>query len=144
MEGIGRIDASGVRYEFAFHIKERATGFEQRGRLELEVRRVGRETRANHMGTFLSTDVDSVIFSDDPRIKPSTGRKPTIDTALISGLGRWDGAAGYTFTAQAVDAGEPGVGRDSFTISIRDPSGALVTTVSGKIAAGNIQSNRLR
>jgi hypothetical protein len=143
LEGAGQISVSGIQYDFLFHVRERASGSE-RGTLEVEVERVGRESRANHIGTFVSTGVNPVTFSNDPRITPSRGPKPTIDTATFSGAGKWNGALGYTFTAQASDAGEPGAGRDSFTITIRSPQGVIVATVNGTISGGNIQSNRLR
>ncbi len=142
MDGNGRTDASGIRYEFSFHVAERASGAE-RGRLSLEVDRLGLETRGNHIGTFVSSSLDQVVFTDDPRFRPSYRPRPTIDTATLSGSGRWNGVAGYTFTAQASDAGEPGAGRDRLTLTIRNPAGAVVATVGGTITAGNIQSSRL-
>ena len=45
--------------------------------------------------------------------------------------------------AEASDAGEPGAGRDAFTITVRDADGGVVATVAGTIASGNIQSTRL-
>ena len=70
--------------------------------------------------------------------------KPTVDTAVFSGEGLWNGAAGYTFEARASDEGEPGRGRDTFAITIRDVNGQMVADVRGPLAAGNIQSHRLR
>ena len=42
----------------------------------------------------------------------------------------------------AVDAGEPGRGRDSVTMTIRDAAGALVSSANGTITDGNIESLR--
>lgn len=142
MAGEGQTDAAGTRYEFTFHVRERATGAE-RGSLKLEVERIGRESRANQIGEFVSTSLDQVVFSDDPRFRPGPRPKPTIDTATFSGVGRWNRAPGYTFMAQASDAGEPGRGRDLFAITIRSPLGTVVAIVNGPITAGNIQSNRV-
>jgi hypothetical protein len=143
MTGGGHTDVAGVRHEFSFYVRERRSGSEG-GYLRLEVERVGRETRANQIGTFVSTSVDSVVFSDNPAFRPSRfAPKPTVDTATMSGVGRWNGAPGYLFSAEALDAGEPGAGRDRFAITIRSPQGSIVATVTGTISAGNIQSNRL-
>jgi hypothetical protein len=43
-----------------------------------------------------------------------------------------------------VDAGEPGRGRDTFAITIRDAARRVVATLEGTIEAGNIQSLRMR
>jgi len=142
MDAHGRTDASGIRYEFAFHVNERANGSE-RGYLTLEVERVGRETRGNQIGTFASVSLQPVIFSDNPAFRPGRSSRPSVDTATFSGVGRWNGSPGYQFSAVALDAGEPGAGRDQFTITIRSPQGAVVATVTGAITSGNIQSSRL-
>ena len=142
MDGVGRTDVAGVRYEFAFHLNERASGAE-RGRIRLEVERVGRETRANEIGTFVASSVDTIVFSDNPAFRPGRGPRPRIDSASIGGVGSWNGTPGYTFVGEAVDAGEPGAGRDRFTITVRSPQGAIVATVTGTITAGNIQSSRV-
>jgi hypothetical protein len=78
-------------------------------------------------------------------VTPGHGRQqPTVDTVAFDGTGRWNGHSGYTFDATATDAGEPGHGRDSFTITIRDASGQIVESVSGVLVSGNVQSNRVR
>jgi hypothetical protein len=46
---------------------------------------------------------------------------------------------GYTFLASAVDAGEPGVGRDTFAVTINSPQGSVVLSLNGTLAGGNIQ-----
>ena len=142
MDGGGRIDVAGIRYEFTFHLNEQGSGAE-RGWIRLEVERVGRETRANEIGTFASLNVDTIIFSDNPAFRPGRGPKPTIDSASFSGTGRWNGKTGYTFSGEVVDAGEPGAGRDRFTMTVLSPEGAVVATVTGTISAGNIQSSRV-
>ena len=51
---------------------------------------------------------------------------------------------GYTFSAVAIDAGEPGRGRDSFAITVKDATGHVVATVTALITGGNIQSSRAK
>ena len=143
MEGAGQTDAGGLRYEFSFHVRERATGAE-RGSLRFEVERNGRETRANQVGMFVSTAIAPVVFSDNPALKPGRHSQPVIDTATFSGVGTWKGVAGYSFTAVASDAGEPGRGRDLLAVTVHDPHGVIVAIFNGVISEGNIQSSRVK
>ncbi len=53
------------------------------------------------------------------------------------------GQAGYRFQLRATDAGEPGRGRDTFALIIRDPQGVVVASVSALLRAGNIQSRKM-
>ena len=92
---------------------------------------------------FVSTSVAAVTYSDDPALHP--GRRPAsvvVDSAAFSGEGRWNGQPGYTFEATATDAGEPGVGRDTFAVTIKSPSGQVVAAAGGTLTGGNIQSKR--
>lgn len=82
---------------------------------------------------FDSTTVASATAS-------GTGPAGRATTLAFSGAGRWNGEANYQFTATAVDAGEPGRGRDQFSIRITAPNGTVVLNVSGTITTGNIQS----
>lgn len=66
-----------------------------------------------------------------------------MDTVRFTGMGRWNGAPGYAFTATATDAGEPGARRDSFAITITAPNGTVVANVSGTLTQGNNQSTRV-
>jgi hypothetical protein len=70
-------------------------------------------------------------------------RVPVSHTVLFSGAGRWNGVAGYTFEAQAVDAGEPGRGHDRFALAVRDAVGRIGASVDAAIANGNVQSIRI-
>jgi hypothetical protein len=54
-----------------------------------------------------------------------------------------DGAPGYTFEARATDRGEPGR-NDTFALIVRDAAGVEVVSVSGTLAAGNIQARPVR
>jgi len=95
------------------------------------------------LGHFEASSITSVVFSDNPGFTPGRGPKPTVDTAHFTGSGRWNGHAGYTFDATATDQGEPGRHRDTFSLVIKDPSGTVVSSVSGTLDDGNIQSARL-
>ena len=53
-------------------------------------------------------------------------------------------AIGSETLASAVDAGEPGVNRDSFAITVSDAAGQVVASASGIITGGNIQSLQMR
>jgi fibro-slime domain-containing protein len=87
----------------------------------------------------------SVTFLNDPALQPGGNgkRAPTVDTVTIVGTGYWNGRAGYTYEAHATDQGEPGKGRDTFAITIKDPAGVLVASVNDTLDGGNIQSSRL-
>ena len=82
---------------------------------------------------FESTGVTKVTFSTVTVLS---------DTVVFSGVGKWKGLPGYGFEVRATDAGEPGVGRDSFELIVRSPSGEVVASVSGLLRGGNIQSSR--
>jgi uncharacterized repeat protein (TIGR01451 family)/uncharacterized delta-60 repeat protein len=142
MHGEGHVDADGLKHHFAFRIAERASG-EERGALHYwfeETPTVGRKTRRAHR--FEARSVTSVLFSDDPASRPG-GRLET-DTATFAGAGRWDGTDGFTYEARAVDAGEPGRGRDQLSVTVRDRDGRVVASFGGALSGGNIQSLRLR
>jgi hypothetical protein len=108
---------------------------------------------------FASTAVTAAVFSDDPMLEPgprplATERRPgrrigddpgvVVDTVVFRGVGRWNGAPGYTFHARASDGGEPGRGRDGFALTVTAPDGSVVARVDGRLAGGNVQSRRLR
>ena len=137
--GDGRIESGGIRHDFEFAVEERTSGADA-GTLRYRAKddRRGRD----HDDRFEGVATRAVFFNVDG---VSPGRRPDggIDTALISGIGRWNGAAGYTFEAQATDAGEPGRGHDRFAVTIRDGAGRIVSSVDGMIDQGNIQSLRI-
>ena len=88
-----------------------------------------------------------MTFSDDPGFNPGRGWKgpsPTVDSVTFTGTGLWNGKPGYTFEAQGADRGEPGRGRDTFSMVVRDAKGAIVVNAGGTLSAGNIQSSRIR
>jgi len=63
-------------------------------------------------------------------------------TVTATGIGTWNGKAGYSFELKATDQGEPGADRDRFKIVIRDAQGNRVASVSEKIDSGNNQSEK--
>jgi len=83
---------------------------------------------------------DAVRFSNDDDFNPGSGLK--VDTVTATGIGTWNGKAGYTFELKATDQGEPGADRDRFKIVIRDAQGNRVASVSEKIDSGNNQSEK--
>lgn len=91
---------------------------------------------------FISALVTDVSFFNVPGVSP--GKRPAsgVDTVSFKGIGLWNGHAGYTFAAIAVDAGEPGPGRDTFAITISDSTGHVVASLNATITSGNIQSLR--
>jgi hypothetical protein len=138
MDGEGRIESASRQHEFSIHARERATGAEA-GELRYTLRGAqnGREDR------FLSTVVTTVSFYDLPAGQPGRRPRAQVDTVVFTGVGTWNGRAGYTFVAQASDVGEPGRGRDTFSLTISDASGKIVASVAGTLTGGNLQSNRV-
>jgi hypothetical protein len=129
--------------EFDFRVKELTLG-DERGVLTYsrEVPTSGKQkVRTDE---FRTTTIGAIGFWNDPAFKPSKKARPAVDSVVFSGTGKWNGAAGYSFIAEASDEGEPGRGRDTFSITIRDPQGAIVVTTDGVLTSGNIQSLHLR
>jgi hypothetical protein len=160
MHGDGHIETGGRHHHFEFRVSRGRQ--REEGRLEYWVREArrctGPEDHGDHDGDrdsdygrdhrgapsrFESTAVTSVAFSDDPTSSPGRGPQPAADTVRFTGSGRWNGAAGYSFEARAVDRGEPGRGRDQFTLTIRNAVGAIVASVDGRLDGGNIQSKKV-
>jgi hypothetical protein len=155
MTGRGYINGPDARVHFNFHVRERAPQGE-RARMVVTIRHWSHHGHGWGHGwgqghhdwdRFVLKDVTSVEFSDDPGFKPNRRwrrRLPTIDTVTFTGIGEWNGQPGYTVTVHATDQGEPGVWRDTFAITILDPSGMPVASYpETRLAGGNIQSHRL-
>jgi hypothetical protein len=120
-----------------------------RGRGGDDDRDYGRE-RKKPAGRFEATSIASVVFSDDPRSRPSRFgpfsfffAPPRVDSVTFTGTGKWNGKPGHTFTVTATDKGEPGRRRDTFSLVVKDATGKVVTSVADTIDGGNIQSTRL-
>ncbi|MGH7166502.1 MAG: hypothetical protein ACREIS_13375, partial [Nitrospiraceae bacterium] len=149
MKGEGRVEADGVRFDFDFHVKETVKG-KDGGKLELKVRAIktpnDRDVKEEkrdrgRADRFETTRITEVVFTDDPDLMPG-GHRTKADTVVFQGRGRWNGNEGYSFEASATDAGEPGVGRDSFAITIRNRNGDIVASANGLLTHGNNQAKR--
>ncbi len=149
MKGEGRVEADGLRFDFDFHVKETVKG-KDGGKLELKVRAINPPEDSNvkngkrdrgRTDRFETTRITEVVFTDDPDLMPG-GRRTKADTVVFQGRGKWNGHEAYSFEASATDAGEPGKGRDSFAITIRDQNGTAVGSVSGLLSEGNNQAKR--
>jgi predicted extracellular nuclease len=134
MAGVGAVVEGDKRVWFAFDVKE--TQNLERGWVTVQVRPApGRPDR------YLSASVTGVQMSDAPGYTPSR-TKTGVDTVVFSGVGDWNGAPGYRYEIAAADRGEPGRGRDTFSLTIFSPTGAVVETVSGLLRDGNVRSLR--
>jgi hypothetical protein len=146
MTGGGFIDLRGARLHFRFHVRERAPQGE-RGFLSIALTSW---CHGFHADRFVSKTVTSMTFSDDAGFLPGRRRAPSVDTVVFTGTGEWNGQPGYLYTATATDRGEPGRGRDTFAIEVRNPAGQVVMTHVGPLSVadvldgGNIQSHRLK
>ena len=56
----------------------------------------------------------------------------------FTGTGWWNGHAGHTFLVESSDNGEPGTGRDTFAVTVRNAQGDIVLQASGLLSAGNV------
>jgi predicted extracellular nuclease len=118
MVGLGQINGSS-RVTFAFLARRTEAGLEF-GALELAA------IRPRALPSVLITlGVDHVSFSGH--------------TVQFSGSGAWNGRPGHTYQVIASDNGEPGAGRDTFSVVIRNAQGAVVFEQSGTLTLGNIQ-----
>ena len=132
--GVGAELEGDQRVWFAFDVKETANY--ERGWVTLQVR-----PGAGRADRYLSATVTGVQMSDSPDYTPSRS-KTGLDTVVFSGTGSWNGVAGHRYEISASDRGEPGRGRDTFSVKVFSPAGVLVESVSGLLRDGNIQSLR--
>jgi hypothetical protein len=139
MVGVGSIAAGAVTHSFDFLAQEQGNGADLSG---ISYRRTTARPGPDQIDNFVAIAVTGVSFFNLPGVTPGSRPASGTDTVTFSGRGLWNGRAGYTFQAQATDAGEPGRGRDLFAITIRDASGVVVASVSAAITDGNIQSLR--
>jgi hypothetical protein len=139
MHGYGHVGARQGGTEFSFHVKETTNGLDK-GWLVLQVRDGWR------VSALVSAAVRTVVFSNsrdaaarfDRALGNRSERLP--DTVVFTGVGWWRGRAGHSFEVRAEDHGEPGKGRDKFSVVVRDARGAVVHSVSGVLNSGNVQS----
>jgi hypothetical protein len=135
MAGVGAVVEGDQRFWFSFDVKE--TTNVERGWVMVQVK--GGRGRPDR---FLAAAVTGVQMSDSPDYVPSRYARTGIDTVSFSGMGSWNGASGHRFEITASDRGEPGRGRDTFSLKIFAPDGTMVESVNGVLRDGNIQSLR--
>jgi hypothetical protein len=146
MFGFGAIDEGRLRQRFVFRVTERNP--RNYSRLEfwssepIKGKGVDDDDRDGGFDTdygrdhrkaknrFESTVISRVTFG--PRDKNG-------GSVTFSGEGLWNDKSGFTFEAQAMDRGEPGRGRDTFTLIVKDKHGTVVLNASGTLDQGNIQ-----
>jgi alpha-tubulin suppressor-like RCC1 family protein len=142
MKGNGKIGApNNHEMQFDFDILETRRGVEW-GDVGIKVKDTRRRGKSDE-DRFDARTVDDVRFWNAPDYGPGKNSKTAIDTVVFSGTGRWDGNNNYKYVVTASDRGEPGKGRDTFTIEITAPNGTVVFSGGGTIESGNIQSTRI-
>ena len=134
MAGSGDVQSGNERVRFAFDVRERANNTE-RGWVMLQVHDgSGRPDR------YLAADVRDVRFSNSNGYTPAPRARDAVDTVFFIGAGSWNGAPGYRFEITASDRGEPGRGRDTFSLKVFARDGSVVASASGVLRDGNIQA----
>ena len=88
---------------------------------------------------FHLEQVTTMACYDDPALNPLPRPAP-FDTLVGTGIGRFNGVAGYKVSFKLTDNGEPGI-TDFAQIQIQDPQGRLVLFVSGNLHNGNQQAH---
>ena len=132
MAGTGDVQSGSERVRFSFDVRRRAKKPE-RGWVMLQVRDgSGRPDR------YLAADVAEVRFSNSTGNAPGPLSHAAGDSVSFTGGGWWNGAPGYRFEINACDHGEPGRGRDTFSLTVFAPNGQVVTTATGVLRDGNI------
>jgi hypothetical protein len=147
MFGFGAIVEGRIRHQFVFRVRERKPRDHARlefwstepvkGRGVDDDDRNGKadgDYRRDHRAAknrFESSTISNVVFD------PLNANAPSV---TFSGAGEWNGKRGFTFEARMSDRGEPGRGRDTFMLVVRDRRGAVVLNISATIDQGNIQS----
>ncbi|HVC20446.1 MAG TPA: HYR domain-containing protein, partial [Vicinamibacterales bacterium] len=159
MDGQGAILQNGARHRFEFRVADDGdAGRDDGGRLRIwtgEARGGDHDVDRDrdHRGRgddghgnaddvalgFSSTKVTSVGFWSDAATGGSRRGRQVANQVVFSGTGRWNGMAGYTFTARASDADRRGAA-DAFQVTVYDPSGAVVLTLNGPVREGEIEA----
>jgi hypothetical protein len=142
MHGYGALaaPAPGDLYRFNFNVEDTQSG-NQAGRFDLwTVDRNGQPRIAN---TFEADSISSVMFSTNGYLPVKKAGHPLADTVTFAGTGEFNDVSGYTFTATAVDHGLPGVGQDTYNITVTDSNNNVVFSAMGLLDAGDIYSSRL-
>ena len=122
LHGAGHIGSNAAKIQFRLDVRASAAG--DSGSLVVKV----------GVNDF-SASVSTVTFA-------SALRQGTTDSVTFTGTGSWNGRTGYSYQAAAADYGEPGRGRDTFSVVVRAPDGTVVASGAGTLTNGNIQSLR--
>jgi len=134
MAGAGEVQSGNERVRFTFEVRERAN---ERGWVMLQLKDgSGRADR------YLAADVRDVHFSNSAGYTPGPRMRDAVDTVFFICTGYWNGTPGYRFEINASDRGEPGRGRDTFSLTVFAPNGKVVATAGGVLRDGNIQAMR--
>jgi hypothetical protein len=134
MAGAGDVQSGNERVRFSFEVRQRANN-SKRGWVMLQVRDgSGRPDR------FLAADVREVRFSNANGYAAGPSRRAADDSVSFTGDGWWNGNPGYRFEINACDHGEPGRGRDTFSLTVFAPNGQVVATATGVLRDGNIRA----
>jgi hypothetical protein len=133
IEGHGSVRSGLQRVSFLFDVRESAT-LVDRGWLTVLAK-----TGNGGLRSFVAK-VTTAVFSNAPGYQP--GRYPAtgVDSVTFSGVGYWNGKRNYRFEVTTTDRGEPGAGRDTFTLVVKSPTGKVVESISGVLRDGNVQS----
>jgi hypothetical protein len=146
MHGFGAIDDGRLRQRFVFRVSERnernysrlefwssepikGRDLDDDDRDGCDDHHYGRDHR-KAKNRFESSVVSSVEFGP---------RDTKGGSVTFTGAGSFNGKSGFTFEARATDKGEPGRGRDTFTLVIKDTKGKVVLDASGTLDHGNVQ-----
>ena len=97
----------------------------------------GRKKKQRRNDRFVSASYTDVVFDLDP------ASPPLFDNVAFAGIGTWNGLAGYRFEALAQDRMGPGRHRESFKITIYDPTNRIVASVDGIVKGGHLESRRV-
>ena len=130
IHGAGTIGTVRARTAFALEVRE-STLHVDRGWIVVKVG-----------SKFFAAGVSSAVFTNSPGSSPATSPRSGNISVSFAGTGWWDGRSGHTFEAVAADLGEPGRGRDTFTLVVRAPNGTVVANVTGTLTSGELRSRR--
>ena len=136
LSGAGEVASASGGVSFHFDARE-AANFTERGSLTLRV-----HGAPGSPDRLLSASVADVRFSNTGGYNPGPQPPTGVDTVTFTGTGSWNGQAGYRFEVTASDRGEPGIGVDTFSVTLYAPNGSVVESAGGTLLTGNIQSHR--
>jgi hypothetical protein len=143
MTGAGFVRDGATRYQFSFDARENDRG--ERAKLNLRINSEAPKGKGKDRDDrFESRTVTFIAFSDDPAVHHRP-RRPQVDTVLFSGVGEWNGMAGFRYEVSAQDEAEAGRRhRESIRVTVWNAAGEVVASFSGEVSGGVIRSKRLK